>query len=301
MVVCTPHQERQVSVNQIKRILVAFLALLTALELCGCSAFGAPATTEELLVRYVANDDVDNFSAQVQVDLSVNALGVRATIPVTADVRAANNVAHGTIRVDLSSLDTRDYEMELYAELLDDALHCYLGTTDGKTTTWKLWTVDTTSKIDITTVVDLLSASEITIIAKDSDPQVSYELTVPTAKVLETTFDVTAGTAEVAGMDERGMIEAVGKDKVRVGFTQDCLVRSLDTGALLSLRSAETNNVEVRMGIDVSATLGDYGKIDPAEVAIPNDVRDAAVPTDAPIDVLEVIGADSPLAGAVGS
>ena len=34
---------------------------------------------------------------------------------------------------------------------------------------------------------------------------------------------------------------------------------------------------------------------------IPNEVRDAAVPTDEPVDIIEVIGADSPLAGAVGS
>jgi len=275
------------------------LACVLALQLCGCAAFGVPATTEELLVRYVANENVDNFGAQVNVDLGVNALGVRAVVPITASVRAAQNTAHGTIKADLSSLDTRDYEVELYAELLDDVLNCYIGTPQGKKTVWKLWKVDMTAKIDISTIVDLLSASELTIIAKDSDPQVCYELAVPTAKILATTFDVTAGSAEVAGMDEQGMIDAVGTDKVRVGFTDDCLMRSLSTGVMMAFKSAETNNVEVRCEIDVSATLDDYGKVKQDEVVIPQDVRDAAVPTDAPVDVLEVIGADSPLAGAV--
>ena len=285
--------------RQIKRMLIALLALVLAFELCGCSAFGAPATTEELLVRYVASENVDNYSAKANVGINVNTLGVRATIPVTVNSRTVNNVSHGTIEIDLSSLDTRNYTMEFYAELLDDALDCYIGTPSGGKTAWKRWKVDTTSKVDILTVSELLSASELTIIAKDSDPQVMFELAVPTATVLETLFDITANPAEVGGMDEQGMIEAVGKDKVHVGFTEECLMRSLDTEALVSFRSAETNNVEVRMGIEIDATLDDYGKVDPAEVAIPQEVRDSAALTDEPIDVIEIIGTDSPLAGAV--
>ena len=285
--------------RQIKRLLIALLALVFAFELCGCSAFGAPATTEELLVRYVASENVDNYSAKANVGINVNTLGVRATIPVTVNSRTVNNVSHGTIEIDLSSLDTRNYTMEFYAELLDDALDCYIGTPSGGKTAWKRWKVDTTSKVDILTVSELLSASELTIIAKDSDPQVMFELAVPTATVLETLFDITANPAEVGGMDEQGMIEAVGKDKVHVGFTEECLMRSLDTEALVSFRSAETNNVEVRMGIEIDATLDDYGKVDPAEVAIPQEVRDSAALTDEPIDVIEIIGTDSPLAEAV--
>jgi hypothetical protein len=100
-------------------------------------------------------------------------------------------------------------------------------------------------------------------------------------------------------MDERGLLDAVGNDKVRVGFREDCLMRSLSSGVLLTFKSAKTNNVEVRTGVEVSATFGDYGKVDPSEVAIPNDVREVAARTDAPVDIIEVIGTDSPLAGAV--
>ena len=93
--------------RQIKRLLIALLALVFAFELCGCSAFGAPATTEELLVRYVASENVDNYSAKANVGINVNTLGVRATIPVTVNSRTVNNVSHGTIEIDLSSLDLR--------------------------------------------------------------------------------------------------------------------------------------------------------------------------------------------------
>lgn len=286
---------------RIGRAITKLLTCAFALVLCGCSAFGAPASTGELLVRYVANENVDNFAAKANIGFSVNALGVRAAIPITADFRTANRVAHGTIEIDLSSLDTRAYSMEVYAELLDDVLNCYIGTPGDAGTTWKLWTVEMTEPIDISTVVDLLSSSELTIIAKDSDPQVSYELSVPTAKVMQTAFDVTAGPAEVAGMNEQDFLDAAGNDKIRVGFTKDCLMRSLLTDVMLNFKSAQTNNVEVRTDIQVSVTLDDYGKVDPAEVAIPDDVRNRAIPTDEPIDVIEVIGADSPLAGAVGS
>lgn len=286
---------------RIKRVMAMLFACVVVLGLCGCSTFGAPATTEELLVRYVANENVNNFSAKVNVDMSVRALGVRTAIPITTNLRTANNVAHGTIEVDLSALDTRNYTMEFYAELLDDAIYCYVGTPADAGTTWKLWTIGMTSSIDIFTITDLLSSSELTLLAKDSDSQVSYELTVPTEKVLQTAFDISVNPAEVGGMDERGMLDAVSEDKVRVGFTKDCLMRSLESSVMLTFKSEETNNVEVRSGVEVSATLDDYGKVDPSEVAIPNEVRDAAVPTDEPVDIIEVIGADSPLAGAVGS
>ena len=230
---------------RIKRVMAMLFACVVVLGLCGCSTFGAPATTEELLVRYVANENVNNFSAKVNVGMSVRALGVRTAIPITTNLRTANNVAHGTIEVDLSALDTRNYTMEFYAELLDDAINCYVGTPTDAGTTWKLWTIDMTSSIDIFTVTDLLSSSELTLLAKDSDSQVSYELTVPTEKVLQTAFDISVNPAEVGGMDERGMLDAVSEDKVRVGFTKDCLMRSLESSVMLTFKSEETNNVGV--------------------------------------------------------
>lgn len=284
----------------IKRMLAATLVLACALGLYGCAAVGAPATTEQLLARYVANENVGNFAAKVDVNLNVSAMGVRAAVPVTIDLRAADNKAHGTAVVDLSSLDTRPYRIEFYAELLDNVLNCYIGTPGNGKTTWKWWKVVTTSKVDLSTLTDLLSNSELTIVAKDSDPEVCYELTIPTTKALETVFDVTEGSAEVAGMGEQGILDAVETDKIRVGFTEDFLLRSLETGASFTFRSTKTNNVVVRTGVDILATLSDYGQVNPEEVAIPLKVRQGATPTDEPIDVMDVIGTDSPLAGAVG-
>lgn len=281
------------------RIAMAVFGVLALVAvLTGCT-MGAPATTEELLVRYAANENVDNFHVRANMDLSVSAFGVHATIPVTADLNAANNKAHGVITVGLSSLDTRDYEIEVYAELDHDVFVCHIGTSNGNATTWKCWTVNMTSDVDILTLTKLLASSELTKIAKDSDPEVCYELTVPTSTVLETVFDVTEGSAEVGGMDEQGMIDTVGDDKVRVGFTKDCLLRSFATGVLANLKSEQTNNVSVRVGLEISAVFDKYGEIDPASVALTGNVLNAAKPTDEPLDLIEIIGADSPLAGAV--
>ncbi len=285
--------------SMLMSILLSVTIALSAL--CGCSWMGAPATTEELLIRYVANENVSNFNMKADANLSVTALGVHAKIPIHADFDATTNAAHGTITVDLSTLDTRDYAMEVYAEQRDQSIICYLSSLkeDGTPTTWKCWTIDMTSSIDVSTLAELLQSSELTVLAKDSDEKVRYELTVPSETVLNTTFKLLKNSVEVAGMDEQAFIDAMGTDKYRVDFTEDCLIRSIATGASLNLKSAETNNVPVKIAMDVNAVFDDYGTKDASQTTVPDDVRENATPTDVPVDIIEVIGADSPLAGAV--
>lgn len=286
--------------SKVRGIIVA-VALCLCTALCGCSWMGAPATTEELLVRYVANDDASNAHARAQVDVGVAALGVHAKIPVTADFDMAGDAAHGTVTVGLDDLDTRDYVLEAYAELQDDDLVCYLGLPDedGGPAEWKSCVVDMTSSIDIFTLVDLLTDAEFTKLAKSSDEQVAFELSVPTSTVLDTAFGLSEEPVSVAGMGEDWLLDAVGDGRVRFDFTDDCLLRSAYTSAMLDLKSAQTNDVSVSMELDGRVELDGYGTVDPASVVVPNEVREAADLTDEPIDVLDVIGADSPLAGAV--
>ena len=276
------------------------LGALVLVGLVGCSDTRPPATTEGLLVRYVANENVDNFAANAEVDLSVTAMGVRARIPVLLDMDVAGDAAHGTATVDLSSLNTRNYVMEAYIEQTDNSIDCYLGRKFKKRpTTWRKWTIDTTSSVDITTLTDLLSVSEFTTVAKDSDEQVAYELTVPSSLVLKTAFKIAKNPVEVAGMDEQGLIDAVGNDKVRVDFSKDCLLRSITVSELFNFKSEQTNDLQVKVGLDASAIFEGYGTIDPASVAVPDEVRESATPTDAPIDLTELLGPDSAFAGVI--
>lgn len=278
---------------------VLFVAVAVLVGLCGCGRKRAPVTTEELLVRYVAHENVDNFKGKATVELSASALGVRAKIPVTVDIESADKAAHGTVTVDLSSLDTRNYQMEFYGELQDTSIVCYLGKSGAKPADWKRWTIDMTSSIDIFTLTNLLSASELTKIAKDSDEQVAFELVVPTAKVLETVFELADEPVVIAGMDEQGLLNAMKSDKIRVDFTDECLLRSFSGSALLDFQSAETNNLPVKIGLDANAVFDDYGAIDPASVRVPEDVKQNAKPATEPIDLIEVLGPDSPFAGVI--
>lgn len=269
--------------------------------LAGCTWLGAPATTEELLVRYVANEDASNYAANMQLDLKVTALGVTAKLPTTAHMEVADGNMHGTLTMDLSSLEVEDYTVEYYAELQDRCILCYLGTPsfDRSKVAWKRWEINTTSNIDISTLVDLLRASELTSIAKDSDEKVRYELAVPTEAVLQTVFRLFKDPVEIAGLDEQDLIDAVGSDKVRFYFTEDCLLRSASTNVTLDAKNAATNNVAVKAGVDVSMVLDDYGKTDPASLVVPDEVRQSALLVDEPIDVLDIIGPDSTFAKAV--
>lgn len=275
------------------KALIICAAVLVGLS--GCGQKRAPATTEELLVRYVANENVNNYKGKVNVSLNASALGISAKIPVTADVEAAGNTAHGTLTIDLGSLDTRNFQTEFYAELQDKNIECYLKA-PGKKGEWRHWTIKMTSGIDIFTITDLLSASELTKMAKSTDEKVAFELTVPTAKVLETAFDLADEPCEVAGMDEQGMLDAVKTDKIRVDFDDDCLLHSATGNVLLEFKSAATNNFAVKIALEANAVFDDYGTVDPASVAIPDKVKNGAIDTDTPLEVIEVLGPDSPFA-----
>lgn len=280
--------------------MTAVVMMVTGI-LAGCSWLGAPSSTEELLVRYATNQDASNFTASAQADLSVSALGINARLPITANAKAADNVAHGTVTINLSSLKVPNYTVEFYTETQDSSIVCYLGAPafDRNKITWKRWDIDTTSTIDISVITDLLRNAELTPIAKSSDDKVSYELAIPAQDALQTVFKLSAEPIELAGMSEQDLLDAVETDKVRFDFTKDCLLRSANTSVLLSLRSAATNDVAIRIGLDASVVLDDYGKTDPEELIVPNDIKQSAVLVDEPISILDIIGPDTPLARAV--
>lgn len=280
---------------------VFFACILAILTQSARSSTIAPATTEALLMRYVSNEDANKFLAHASVDVTVSALGVRAKVPVVADFETSGNDAHGTVTVSLSALNTRDYSIEVYAELHDDAIVCYLSSPERKTSSWKRWTIGTTSSIDLHTIAELLKASDFTRIAKDSDKSVCYELTVPTTAVVQTAGRLSTEPVAIGGMDETALLEAVESDRFIFDFTSDCLLRSVQTSALVSLQGPDTNNVLVQLGLDGGVVFDDYGTVSPHAASVPKQVVDAAVPTKNPIDLAQVLGPDSPLADIVAT
>ena len=262
-------------------------AALCALCVAGCSHRSAPATTEELLLRYTSLDDFDNFRADVSADVAIKGVGWRARVPVHADISCAEGRAAGTVTLDLSSLGSRDYVVDVLAEMRDLKLDCYLGTTEGDATSWRIKTIDLSEPIDIFTVTRLLRASELTVIAKDTDPLARFELTVPTRTVLETAFEL-AGTEPVVDLDD------FEGDRMDVDFTEDCHLRSVETEARFDLTD-ETRSTSVEVDLDLRAVLDGFGTVDAASLSIPEEVRQQAQPTDNLLEVSEVIERASPL------
>lgn len=270
-----------------RSVILAALCGLAALGCTGCAHRSAPATTEELLLRYTSLDDFDNFRADVAIDLAIQGVGWRARVPVHADVSCAEGRATGTVTLDLSSLDSRDYVVDVLAQMRDLNLDCYLGTKEGDAISWRLWTIDLSEPISILTVTRLLSASELTVIARDSDPLVRFELTVPTRTVLETAFELSGAEPMVDLDDFEG-------DRVDVGFTEDCHLRSVETEARFDLTDG-SRATSVEVDLDLTAVLDGFGSVDAASLAIPEEVRREARPTDTPLEVSEVLEKDSPL------
>lgn len=269
------------------------VVVLCVLAICAaacvtCLRDSAPATTEQLLVRYAALADVDDFVADVALDLGVSGTGFRSRIPIASHFEAAEGTAHGTIVADLSSLDLGDYAVEVYAELLDKQLMCYIGKVGDDAAAWKSWAVDLTQPIDVFTLTNLLSASELSIVAKDSDEKAHFELSVPTKVALDTAFEIMSDHPDVDMADFEN-------DHIIFDFTRDCRLRSAFTTAMFAA-SVKDTTTKPAVSLDVSAILDGYGTVEPAQVAIPEAVRQSAVPTEDPIDVRDVVGGEGALA-----
>lgn len=278
---------RRTLVREALPLALSALAVLGAQGLVGCARRSAPATTEALLLRYAALDDFDNFHADITCDTTLRGTGWRTRVPIAASCACAKGALHGTITCDLSALDSPDCVIEVFAVTKDLLVDCYLGMGEGEGRTWKLWRLDLSAPIDIITVTRLLSASELTVIARDSDPLVRYELTVPTRAVLETVFDLTGDVSELDLDDFEG-------DRVRVGFTEDCHLRSIITSSRFGIAS-EGQARDFEVDLDLDAVLDDYGQIDARDLEVTDDIRNAARPTEVPVELSEVVSKESPL------
>ena len=251
----------------------ATIAAFLTLGLGGCMSKNAPVTTEALLARCVAAGDTDNMHA-------------------TADVTL--NVSVGTYLV---SVD--DYVADYYVEQLDGCVVCYLGTVrDGKTGNWKCVTIDTTGTIDLFVLIDLLRSSELTRVSTSEDPMVCYELSVPTTDVCEVANRLIEEDPDLGALTWDDLMEELKGDKVEVDFSEDCRIRSMSAESMFTYKhSASTPTLTIDVG--VRALVDGYGTVSPADVSIPASVRQAAVPTEQPIDMAEILGADNPIVAAL--
>lgn len=287
-------------INRLARVACMLaVTLMAVIALAGCACAGKPATTEGLLLHYAAAPDNDDFVAKGTVDVGVSMLGIHAKVPVSFSISTGGGTAHGTITADLDALDSDTYVAEIYVEQQDDALVVYLGTPSTSGTEWRHWTID--AKINVLALSNILSDAEFSRIAVDYDPQVYYDLTIPTISFYESAPDAVGNPDLFEGLDDQDVQNALGSDKVRFGFTESCLPRTVATGMIFDYKGELSHGISVTIQIDASATFDDYGSVDPSSVAVPASVRAASIATNEPFDFTSVLSADSPLAKKIAS
>ena len=263
-------------------VLVASMLLCS---LASCKMVGEPATTEDLLVRFAANPNNANAVADATVDLALTVAGYRMKIPITGHIEAADNSAHITADVDLTSFTDEKRTYDAYVDLKGGSIVAVVRDASKEGSSWNKAELDLSFSIDIPAIVDILSDAKFMRVSYDSDDQVCYELTLPATSVVGTVFgrgDVTTSFCEV-NRDE--LEEMLGDSKLRVLFNKDCLVRSIALDADFTYEDKKTLPWTVAVDLDFAANIDGYGTVDSQAVATPASVRDSAVVTDDPFDI----------------
>lgn len=283
------------------KIVIGIVVVLAALGVGFAVSFrrDAPISTESLLARFMASGNADNLHGTAEATLNVSVGTYRVTVPITGEVKLDGNAAHGTLRADLSSLGVQDYDCEFYVEQADGSIELFLGSGGQGSRTWTRTPIETTSEIDLAMVIDLLQASELTLVSTDKDEAVAYELTIPVTAVMDAVVGVLAEQPDYGGMRKDVLWSELEGDKIEVGFTKDCLAHSVTASMMFDYKSATTSAPTITIDVDSYGRLDGYGETDQAEVSVPQQIRDVAQDTTEPVDVVQILGADNPIAKAL--
>ena len=269
--------------------MVAVTMMLAIVGLAGCAFLGEPTSTESLLVRYAANPNNDNFVVDATADAAVRVSSYRASMPVTAHAVAAGGSAHGNVVVDMSSLgdDQEDMQYDLYVEQDDTTIAWYLGVPGADGTTWTKSEVDLSFTLDVPTIVELLSNATFMPVSYQTDEAVHYELILRAADLAKTILGKGEVTTSFGEVDEDALLEALGDSKVHVCFTEDCLVRSVRLDLDFTYEDENLLPMPITLDFGFVAAADDYGNVSAADAAVPDEVKEAAVLTDDPINAKE--------------
>ncbi len=272
-----------------KRLVAAFMAVVLALfGLAGCSALGDPSSTEDLLVRFAANQNNMNFSCEANVDLAVTVSGFHARTPISLKLKTGGGSAYGTSVIDLSALDVPSRTYEYYVEQDGTNFVAYLRRTDTKDAPWMRLEVDCPFSIDIPLIVKILSESRFLRIAYDSDKEVRYELSMPAATVAEALFGMGDITTSFVEIKKDELFDALGTSRVSICFNKDCLMRSIKLSCGFNVDNKELVPVTAKVSFDASCVASDYGTVDASKVKVPDEVRNSSVVVDDPFGVQEI-------------
>ena len=263
---------------QLRRACALLVAAVAVCALAGCAFLGEPASTEDLPVRFAAHPDCGNYTMEGSADLVVKAAGFRTRIPVGVSGSAAATTARGTVDVDLSSVG--------------GSRHTYMGYVEQQGPSVGAWSraeITLPTKIDVATVVRVLSEAKFMRVAYDSDDQVAYELSIPAASALRAFVGSGQISASFADVDVDQIVDLLGDGELRVRFDRECRPRSVAFDLEFDVPSGDGVPVPVKANLNVALAFSGHGSVTDAEVSAPAKVVDSAKLTDDPFAVESLV------------
>ena len=270
---------------QLRRACALLVAAVAVCALAGCAFLGEPASTEDLLVRFAAHPDCGNYTMEGSADLVVKAAGFRTRIPVGVSGSAAATTARGTVDVDLSSVGGSRHSYMGYVEQQGPSVVAYVTRPNDAPGAWSRAEITLPTKIDVATVVRVLSEAKFMRVAYDSDDQVAYELSIPAASALRAFVGSGQISASFADVDVDQIVDLLGDGELRVRFDRECRPRSVAFDLEFSVPAGDGVPVPVKANLNVALAFSGHGSVTDAEVSAPAKVVDSAKLTDDPFAV----------------
>lgn len=245
--------------------------------LVGCGS-SEPKNAKELLERYMANQNHDNYHCDLGMDYEISMFGQAIPITLAFNIDMAGDTGHGNLSKDAMGRDT---ESELYVQKEDDKYVQYSKNKDDEK-----WTK---TSIDVRNVTDSIVNGKLLNDAEFAKTDEGYTLAIPGNTFMEALsasgMNVTEIISQLGG--EAKVADSFKNTNAVYTFNKDCLLTDLtyvvnfvySYGGDASAIENETISPKITMHMNLNMKLSDYGTIDETKVTVPEDVKKNAVNT----------------------
>lgn len=271
-----------------KRVVCAALAGVLAVGGLAACVAQPPKDAKELVERFNATNDHNNYTAETHLAVTMDALGTSGTISYTENAKVAGDNAYATVLTGLS--DNKEDKTEMYVEkAADGKYNTYSSSQIGDTTVWYKLTSD--ASLLCKTLIESAPLSE----AKLETTGKGYDLVLPGSAFAETLAGSKNNVSNTLGSAVTdGIKSALSGSDLVYSFDKSCkltgIAYKISTDANDGSQSAEGNDAMVSGSIELDVTVKDYGKTDAKQTAIPENVKSEAIDATSLIeDVSKVI------------
>lgn len=269
--------------KRIASALVTGVLALAGITACGAQQGpAAPTNAQELLARYEAAENHDNYHLDMDMAIKLDILGSSLEMPITASYDVAGTDSHGTMSMDLSSLLGEPITTETYATKEDAGYVQYVNAGDE---TWIKTTAETGDLASNLTSADLFKDAKFNALGT-SDAE-AYELIISGQQLLDALGQLGETATALDGTDDAAANDMLANSEVHYVFSKDCLPSSLSLELSYEATDGEEDGLSAGMGLTVKATFSAFGTIDAASVKVPDDVASKATDTQEIADGVE--------------